>query len=85
MWAKVRSGEALGEIEFRLPARGAQASRLARQKLFACRVELPDGQGGTFPVTCVIAQEIGAPKGVKPIEWRLATNREPKASKRSRN
>ena len=27
-------------------------------------------------MTCVIAQEIGAPKGVKPIEWRLATNRE---------
>ncbi len=28
-------------------------------------------------MTCVIAQEIGAPKGVKlHIEWRLATNRE---------
>ena len=76
LWTKVRSGEALGEIEFRLPARGKEASRLVRQKLFACRVELPDGQGGRFPVTCVIAQEIGAPKGVKPIEWRLVTNRE---------
>jgi IS4 transposase len=76
LWAKVRSGEALGEIEFTLPGRGKQAARHVRQKLFASRVELPDGQGGLLPVTCVIAQEIGAPKGVKPIEWRLLTNRE---------
>jgi hypothetical protein len=27
-------------------------------------------------MTCVIAQEIGAPQGVKPIEWRLLTNRQ---------
>jgi hypothetical protein len=71
LWAKVRAGEALGEIEFLLPARGGQAARLVRQRLFACRAELPNGQGGLLTVTCVIAQEIGAPKGVKPIEWRL--------------
>jgi hypothetical protein len=76
LWAKVRSSEALGEIEFTLPGRAKQAARHVRQKLFACRVELPDGQGGLLSVTCVIAQEIAAPKGVKPIEWRLATNRE---------
>lgn len=76
LWAKVRSGEALGEIEFALPARGKQAARPVRQKLFACRVELPNGQGGLLDVTCVIAQEIGAPPGVRPIEWRLLTNRE---------
>ena len=76
LWAKVRAGEALGEIEFLLPARSGQAARLVRQRLFACRAELPNGQGGLLTVTCVIAQEIGAPKGVKPIEWRLATNRE---------
>ncbi len=76
LWTKVRSGEVLGEIEFLLPARGKEAARLVRQKLFACRTEFSDGQGGLFPVTCVIAQEIAAPKGVKPIEWRLLTNRE---------
>jgi hypothetical protein len=36
LWAKVRAGEALGEIEFLLPARGGQAARLVRQRLFAC-------------------------------------------------
>jgi hypothetical protein len=76
LWAQVRSGEALGLIEFILPARGSQAARPVRQKLFARRVELSDGQGGLFSVTCVIAHEIEAPKGVKPIEWRLVTNRE---------
>jgi hypothetical protein len=59
---KSSRAKVLGEIEFTLPARGAQAARLVRQQLFACRVELSDGQGGRFPVTCVIAQEIGAPQ-----------------------
>ena len=76
LWTKVRAGEALGVIEFLLPSRGKEAARPVRQKLFARRVELPDGQGGLLTVTCVIAQEIAAPKGVKPIEWRLLTNRE---------
>jgi hypothetical protein len=26
-------------------------------------------------VTCLIAKETGAPDGVKPVEWRLLTNR----------
>jgi hypothetical protein len=26
-------------------------------------------------VTCVIAREIDMPKGAKPVEWRLLTNR----------
>ena len=76
LWSKVRSSESLGEIEFTLPARGGQAARLVRQQLFACRIELSDGESGRIPMTGVIAQEIGAPKGVKPIEWRLLTNRQ---------
>lgn len=37
---------------------------------------LPEGgRRGTFEVTCLIARELGAPAGVKPIEWRLLTNR----------
>ncbi len=75
LWAKVRAGEALGEIEFTLPGRAGHAERQVRQRLFAARVTLSDGQGGRFAATCVIAQEFGAPQGVKPIEWRLLTNR----------
>ncbi|MEO8410357.1 MAG: IS4 family transposase, partial [Propionivibrio sp.] len=36
---------------------------------------LPDGQGHRLSVTCLIAKEMNAPAGVKPIEWRLLTNR----------
>ena len=34
-----------------------------------------DGKQGRISVTCVVARELGAPIGVKPIEWRLLTNR----------
>lgn len=76
LWPTVRAGSALGEIEFLLPARPGQAARMVRQQLFAMRVALPDGQGGQFSATAVLAQEIAAPKGVKAVEWRLLTNRE---------
>lgn len=33
-------------------------------------------QGQTVGATCVVAREYDAPTGVKPIEWRLLTNRE---------
>jgi IS4 transposase len=48
----------------------------ARADAFSLRsVEISDGKAGRITVTCVVAREIGAPKGVKPIEWRLLTNR----------
>ena len=75
LWAEVLAGPALGEIEFMMPSRHGQAARLVRQQVFACQISLPDSQGGRMRVTCLIAKEIGAPEGIKPIEWRLLTNR----------
>lgn len=46
-----------------------------RQQLWARRVKLNAGKGETVSVTCIIARELDAPAGVKPIEWRLLTNR----------
>jgi hypothetical protein len=37
-------------------------------------VKLP-GQKG-LAITCIVAQEVGAPAGVTPVVWRLLTNRE---------
>jgi hypothetical protein len=34
-----------------------------------------DGHGGRIEVSCLVAREDGAPEGVKPVEWRLLTNR----------
>ena len=75
LWAAVLAGAPLGEIEFMQPSRHGQAARTVRQQLFARPVSLADGQGGGLSVTCLIAKETGATDGVKPVEWRLLTNR----------
>jgi hypothetical protein len=49
--------------------------RAVRQTLHVRPVDLPDGQGGMMPVTCLIARETGVPEGQKAVEWRLLTNR----------
>jgi len=40
-------------------------------------VAVPDGRSRTktVQVTCLVAREIDAPPGVKPVEWRLLSNR----------
>ena len=75
LWEATLAAAPLGEIEFILPPRTKQPARAVRQTLHVRTVQLPDGQSGTMPVTCLIARETGAPKGRKPIEWRLLTNR----------
>lgn len=76
LWASVLASAVLGQIEFTLPARPGQAQRLVRQEIRSRRIELRAAGGGRFEVTCLIAREVQAPRGVKPIEWRLLTNRE---------
>ena len=75
LWASVLAGTLLGEIEFTLAARQGQATREVRQQLWARPISLPDGRGGQLSVSCLIAREINAPAGCKPVEWRLLTNR----------
>ena len=36
-------------------------------------------QEWTVTATCIIAREVGTPKGAKPVEWRLLTNRKAEA------
>jgi len=75
LWAKVLASPLLGEICFTLPGGRGRTAREVRQELYAQRVSLSDGRRGSFEVTCLVAREIGASPGVKPIEWRLLTNR----------
>jgi hypothetical protein len=74
LWDRVDASQALGEITFILPGRAGQKARELKQELRAQRVKLPGQAGPT--VTCVVAQEVGAPAGVTPVVWRLLTNRE---------
>ena len=75
LWADVLAGSVLGEIEFIMASRHGQAARTVRQEIRARLITLADGQGARLSVTCLIAKEMNAPAGVKPVEWRLLTNR----------
>ena len=75
LWASVLATPLLGEVRFTLPAGRGRTAREVRQELSAQRVSLSDRRQGQLDVTCLIAREIDAPPGVKPIEWRLLTNR----------
>lgn len=75
LWSHTCAGEPLGEIVFTLGSRHGQKAREVRQQLWARRVEIPGGKSEPASATCVVAREIGVPAGVKPVEWRLLSNR----------
>jgi len=75
LWTRACKGKALGEIVFTMPARDGQKAREVRQQLWAKRIKIPAGKTDTIEITCIIAREINAPSGVKPVEWRLLSNR----------
>ena len=76
LWDTVLAGEPLGEIQFTFASRHGQPAREVRQQLWAHRLTLPAGKEEALSITCLVAREVMAPKGAKPIEWRLLTNRE---------
>ena len=75
LWEATTSGAPLGEITFAIGSRKNQKGRTVRQQLWASEVEIEDGAKGRITVTCVVAREVDAPLGVKPIERRSLTNR----------
>jgi hypothetical protein len=76
LWASVTAGAPLGEVGFTLPSRHGQKAREVRQQVWAKRVEVSDGKRGRVAATCIVAREVDAPAGVKPLDWRLLTHRE---------
>ena len=75
LWDAVMSAEPLGRICFELPAGRGRQARVVEQELRCQRVQLADRQGGHVQVTCLIASEVKAPAGAKPVVWRLLSNR----------
>lgn len=75
LWAHTCAGEPLGEIVFTMGSRQGESAREVRQQLWSRHVKIPAGKAGPVAVTCIVAREIDAPAGVKPVEWRLLTNR----------
>ena len=76
LWQAVQGAAPLGRIGFELPAGRGRKARAVKQELRTQRVRLTDRHGGHVEVTCLIASEVDAPPGVKPVVWRLLTNRE---------
>jgi hypothetical protein len=75
LWDQITASVSLGEIRFTQAGRPGQKAREVRQQIWAQRVELPAAQGAVS-VTCIVARELEPPPGVKPVEWRLLSNRE---------
>lgn len=45
------------------------------QRIRTERIDISDGAKGSLSVTCVLAEEVDPPVGVKPVIWRLLSNR----------
>ena len=75
LWDEVQASEPLGEIEFTLGARAGRSARRVRQELRIKRVTVDHDVTGAIEMSCVMASEVGAPAGDKPVCWRLLTNR----------
>uniref|UniRef100_UPI000AD1B768 IS4 family transposase n=1 Tax=Pseudomonas sp. NBRC 111120 TaxID=1661035 RepID=UPI000AD1B768 len=76
LWDQVMAQTPLGRIRFMLPAGRGRKSRTVEQDIRVQRISLKGNAKGSIEVTCVIATEINAPEGAKPVQWRLLTNRE---------
>ena len=75
LWDEVHASVPLGEIEFTMGARAGRRARVVRQELRLKRVAVDHDATGAIEMTCLVASEIGAPVGEKPVCWRLLTNR----------
>ena len=70
----------LGQIEFYLAGRKGRPAHQVTQELRVLRVKFRGGAAvEAFEMAALLARETSAPAGVKPVGWRLLTNRDPKA------
>lgn len=71
LWQRVMASAPLGCVRFGIPAGRGRKARVVRQEVRLQRVALKGG----IQVSCLIASEVDAPKGARPVVWRLLTNR----------
>lgn len=75
LWDAIAQQEAIACIHFVKPRSKQQASRKVEQAIRVLRTTLAQGGQNAVDVTLVEAREINPPEGVKPLVWRLLTNR----------
>ena len=77
LWDRLARSEALGEVEFTLPAAPGRPARVVRQTLYRDAVTLPARKGApAVTATAILAREEQPPTGQQAVAWRLLTNRE---------
>lgn len=76
LWDQTQAQASLGTIEFTMGARPGHRARVVRQELRVKRVCVDHGANGMIEMSCLVANEIGAPADETPLCWRLLTNRE---------
>ncbi len=64
----------MGEIALPDGRASRREARTVHQPVAVTR-EVARGKGESIAATCLVPREFDAPAGVKPIEWRLPTNR----------
>lgn len=74
-WGRVAAASPLGRVFLDVPIGQGRKARVVELEVRAGRVSVPDRQGGMLYVTCLLANEVNAPRGYKPVCWRLLTNR----------
>jgi len=73
--AQVQACDSLGEIEFTMAARPGHKARVVKQELRVKRVCSSTESDSGLMMTCLIASEMGVPKGEARACWPLLTNR----------
>lgn len=76
LWEQVMAQAPLGRIRFMLAGGRGRKSRQVEQDIRVQRLSLKDKGKADIDVTCLIASEVNAPEGTKPVLWRLLTNRQ---------
>ena len=75
LWNSVQTEPVLGHIEFTMGARAGKPARQVHQQLQIKLVEFKNGKKAPIAMTCLVATETSPPEGIKPVCWRLLTNR----------
>ena len=77
LWPSIAGQAVPGAQEIRVPRRGAQAARTAKLEVRFAPVTLQPPQAkrelGPLSLWAVLAQEVDAPAGIKPLCWMLLT------------
>lgn len=75
LWEVADSSTVMGKVSFMLPRGRNRKARKIQQEIRVARIAIPDKQRGILEVTCIVASEVNVPAGVKPVLWRLLSNR----------